>query len=55
MTSYAYVESPLGRILLTSNGRALNGLYFEGQRYEPRPAIDWVQSGHSLLFASAAT
>jgi methylated-DNA-[protein]-cysteine S-methyltransferase len=55
MTSYTYVESPLGRILLTSDGSGLSGLYLEGQRYEPTPASDWTQSGHSPLFASTAT
>ncbi len=55
MTLYTYVESPLGRILLTSDGSALSGLYLAGQRYEPTPASDWTQSAHSPLLASAAT
>ena len=29
------VPSPLGELLLVSDGRALCGLYFEGQRYRP--------------------
>ena len=29
-------DSPLGRITMSSNGRALTGLWFEGQKYAPR-------------------
>jgi methylated-DNA-[protein]-cysteine S-methyltransferase len=55
MTFYTYVESPLGQILLTSDGSSLSGLYLEGQRYEPTPTSDWTQTGGSPLFSSAAT
>lgn len=33
----AHVPSPLGELLLVSDGEALCGLYFEGQRYYPAP------------------
>ncbi|MBR0208770.1 MAG: methylated-DNA--[Oscillospiraceae bacterium] len=34
-TCTAHVPSPLGELLLVSDGEALCGLYFEGQRYYP--------------------
>jgi len=44
MTYYTTVDSPLGRILLTSDGVALTGLHFEGDRYGPAIAADWHRS-----------
>ena len=41
MKIYANIESPLGRILLVSDGIALTGVYFSGQKYEPTPGPDW--------------
>ena len=35
LTYYSYYDSPLGKILLLSDGTALTGLYMEGQRGEP--------------------
>ncbi len=34
-TYTAHIPSPLGELLLVSDGEALCGLYFEGQRYYP--------------------
>lgn len=53
MKDYAYIESPLGSILLTSNGAALTGLYFAGQKYEAVIQYDWIEDLNSPLFASA--
>lgn len=53
MTCYSTVESPLGPILLTSDGGALTGLYFEGQRYAPRPAQEWMRGDDLSVFAQA--
>ncbi len=33
----AHLSSPLGKLLLVSDGEALCGLYFEGQRHIPAP------------------
>ena len=52
---YSYVDSPLRRVLLTSDGEALTGLYLEGQKYEPRPADDWVRDDALPLFVTTAT
>jgi methylated-DNA-[protein]-cysteine S-methyltransferase len=41
MKIYTNIESPLGRILLVSDGTALTGAYFSGQKYEPTPDSDW--------------
>jgi methylated-DNA-[protein]-cysteine S-methyltransferase len=38
MNRYTTFESPLGRILLVSDGSHLTGAYFSGQKYEPLPA-----------------
>ena len=40
MEYYDYYESPLGKILLVANERALTGLHFHGEKYYP--AIDPV-------------
>ncbi|PSB92164.1 methylated-DNA--[protein]-cysteine S-methyltransferase [Candidatus Pandoraea novymonadis] len=40
-------NSPLGNILLLSNGNALSGLYFEGQKYFPKISSEW-KNGQGL-------
>jgi methylated-DNA-[protein]-cysteine S-methyltransferase len=55
MTPYTYIDSPLGRILLTSDGGALSGLYFVGQKYAAVPAGDWAREPHAAPFAQAQT
>jgi methylated-DNA-[protein]-cysteine S-methyltransferase len=50
---YCTVESPVGRLLLTSDGHALTGLHFSTPK-QPKPKTDWVQnSGADLLRAAA--
>jgi methylated-DNA-[protein]-cysteine S-methyltransferase len=41
MTHYDRVHSPLGELLLTSDGRHLTGLYFSDAGAGPRPQADW--------------
>jgi methylated-DNA-[protein]-cysteine S-methyltransferase len=53
MIRYATVESPLGTILLTSDGTALTGLYFQGQRYAPQPGPGWQRRDDLPVFARA--
>ena len=44
MNHYTYPDSPLGRMLLTSDGHALTGLYFVGQKYQAVPPdSDWTK------------
>ncbi|MFD4530770.1 methylated-DNA--[protein]-cysteine S-methyltransferase [Kitasatospora sp. NPDC058397] len=35
---HAYVDSPVGRLLVVAGDNALIGLYFPGYRYTPRPS-----------------
>ncbi|HEY2146009.1 MAG TPA: methylated-DNA--[protein]-cysteine S-methyltransferase [Steroidobacteraceae bacterium] len=48
MNSFCYVDSPIGRLMLTSDGEALTGLYMNLYRNKPamRPGSsdDWVQN-----------
>lgn len=38
MTYYTWIESPVGDLLLTSNGQSLTGLYLKGQKHFPKVA-----------------
>ncbi|MEO1446510.1 MAG: methylated-DNA--[protein]-cysteine S-methyltransferase, partial [Cyanobacteria bacterium J06635_11] len=38
VTYYTWIESPVGDLLLTSNGQALTGLYLKGQKHFPKMA-----------------
>ncbi|RFU48708.1 methylated-DNA--[protein]-cysteine S-methyltransferase [Paraburkholderia sp. DHOC27] len=40
MNQYLFIPSPLGAILLRAEDDALTGLYFDGQKYFPRGAVD---------------
>ena len=43
MQYFAYCDSPLGRLLLTSNETALTGLHFVGEKYFPRVESFWYE------------
>ena len=43
MNSFGYVDSPIGRLMLTSDGTALTGLFMEPSRKAPHPADGWVE------------
>jgi len=49
MTSYTYVPSPIGTLLLTSDGAALTGLLMEPHRIEE----GWVRSDDAAPFPDA--
>ena len=55
MRFYSYIASPLGRILLTSDGESLTGLYLEGQKYEPEPGAGWTRNDTLPLFTTTAS
>ncbi len=38
MTAHATVESPLGPVIITTNGHAITGVYFVGQKHGPMPS-----------------
>lgn len=50
MKHYTYIDSPLGRILIISDGRALTGLYFLGQKYEAVPPGDCADEPFAAPF-----
>lgn len=49
MKVFYYVDSPIGRLMLTSDGTAVTGLYMNLYRNKPTkpwaPGDDWVQNG----------
>ncbi|HEY2679135.1 MAG TPA: methylated-DNA--[protein]-cysteine S-methyltransferase [Steroidobacteraceae bacterium] len=57
MNSFCYVDSPIGRLMLTSDGEALTGLYMNLRQGKPlkRPAAgdDWVQNATLDPFPAA--
>ena len=46
-------DSPLGKMLLLANERALTGAYFDAQRYHPQWDEAWVQGSTSCVIAQA--
>lgn len=53
MNYYTYIESPVGHILLVSDGRALTGLYLEQHRHGPEVSRDWIEDPEALPFPQA--
>ena len=45
MNIFCYVESPIGRLTLTSDGAALTGLYMGTPAKRPAFGKEWVQNG----------
>ena len=44
MIYYRWLDSPLGRLLLTSDGQFLTGLYLQGQKHFPDQMAAWQPS-----------
>jgi len=53
MKHYIYAQSTLGRVLLTSDGCSLTGVYFVGQKYAPIPAGEPANDPGRVPFAQA--
>ena len=54
MTSFAQrLDTPLGPMILVSEGNALTGLYIEGQKHFPRNADTWVWGEDLPIFVKA--
>ena len=50
MPYYDYYKSPRGRMLLVADDTAITGVYFTGQKYQPRIERDWMRhTRHPLL------
>jgi methylated-DNA-[protein]-cysteine S-methyltransferase len=54
MNRYTSFDSPLGQILLVSDGSLLTGAYFSGQKYEPVPAPGWRPEPDLGIFQDAS-
>lgn len=44
MMYYNWIDSPLGALLLTSDGQSLTGLYLNGQKHFPQQTEDWQEA-----------
>jgi methylated-DNA-[protein]-cysteine S-methyltransferase len=53
MTYYQWFESPLGPLLLTSDGQSLTGLYLQGQKYFPSLGPTWQEQPQVSPFPQA--
>ena len=50
---YTWVESPLSRLLLISNGHALTGLYMTDPSHGEAIQADWHEDSHAKPFSQA--
>jgi methylated-DNA-[protein]-cysteine S-methyltransferase len=50
MSRFTYVDSPLGEMLFTSDGEAITGLYFVGQKYQATWQPGWIEDRRHPLF-----
>ncbi|GAP94866.1 methylated-DNA--[protein]-cysteine S-methyltransferase [Leptolyngbya sp. NIES-2104] len=50
---YKEFISSIGKLLLTSNGRSLTGLYLQGQKHFPEQTTDWKEFAELDLFIEA--
>lgn len=49
---FSYYESPIQKLILTSDGTSLTGLYMVGQKYCPAIAApDWIQDDNAVPFS----
>ncbi len=51
-TYYSFWRSPIGEMLLMSDGTALTGAYFENQKHYPMPAASWIRNDDLNIFES---
>ena len=54
MVYYTWLNSPLGRLLLTATDQALTGLYFDGQKHSPTISEHWIASAQAALISQTA-
>ena len=47
---FTWIDSPLGRLLLTADGRSLTGLYLDGQKHFPTFTPEWQEAAHLAPF-----
>lgn len=51
MTFYTYFQSPIGKMLLFSDGLVLTGLYFDNQKYVPSLDLQWGHDPDLEIFS----
>lgn len=51
MIYYQWIESPVGPLLMTGDGRSLTGLYLKGQKHFPTQTADWHEVSQAEPFA----
>ncbi len=51
--SFAWMPSPLGKVLLVADGDALRGVYFHDQKYFPAIEAAWTEDARSAVFREA--
>jgi methylated-DNA-[protein]-cysteine S-methyltransferase len=54
MTIYCYVDSPIGQLLLTSDGESLTGLYMGTPSKSPQLDSDWAEKPNAAPLSEAA-
>ena len=54
MNVYCHVDSPIGRLLLTSDGEALTGLYMGAPSKSPQLGSDWAEKRNAGPLPEAA-
>jgi methylated-DNA-[protein]-cysteine S-methyltransferase len=52
-THFSFLESPLGKMLLTASAQALTGVHFVGEKYYPGVGEDWRESAKHEPLARA--
>ena len=52
-TFYTTIETPIDRLVLTSDGTALTGVYMNEHRHGPPIGSDWVEKADAAPFATA--
>jgi methylated-DNA-[protein]-cysteine S-methyltransferase len=53
-TFFTIYESPIGPLLMMSDGTALTGLHTEADRHRPQVQPDWIRNDHAAPFAEVA-
>lgn len=54
-TYFTFFRSPIGEIMLTSNGSALTGLYNENAKHSPEVSKEWEERDELSIFKTAKT
>jgi methylated-DNA-[protein]-cysteine S-methyltransferase len=50
---FTHLQSPIGRLMLLSDGASLIGLYMQTERYPPRRDFGWIEDPGCVPFADA--